>query len=129
MRSLVAQAILTDAQLRTLGVTEEALHAGDVDTPPTRPFVQLRWDETGVGIGAVDTRRLVVWAHDEPNDYERIDAILRRIRVVLTALEAVQTTHGWLTLVEWNGNSPDLADDGHGTITRNSTFTLVGSGV
>lgn len=129
MRALVAQALLSDPILRDLGVTEESLVAGDVDTPMMRPFVNLRWDDVSPGIGTVDTRRLIVWVHDEPNDYERIDAILRRARIILLGLESARTTHGWLTLIEWNGTSPDLSDDGHGTITRNSSFTLVGSGV
>lgn len=129
MRTVVAQALLADVTLQGLGVNPDSLVAGDVDTPPMRPFINLRWDDVNPGVGTVNSRRLTIWVHDAPNDYELIDSILGRIRTVLNGLEAVRTTHGWLTLIEWNGNSPDLSDDGHGTITRNSSYTLVGSGV
>jgi hypothetical protein len=64
-----------------------------------------------------------------PNDYTRIDKIIQQIKVVMLALEAEQSalTDGWLVVVEWVGDSDDLADDGHRTITRNTSYRIVGS--
>jgi hypothetical protein len=128
MRTVIRSTIADDLGLRQLGVVPDAVYAGDIDTPPERPFIQLRWGGTAPGVGAVGVRQLAVWVHDAPNDYTRIDGILRRVRFLMSSLVGVVHDSGWLTQVDWNTDSDDLSDDGHGTITRNSTYTVVGSG-
>lgn len=129
MRALVRAAITADPQLQSLGVVSGAVLAGDIDTPQQRPFLNLRWGGVTPGIGPVNRGTLVVWVHDEPGDYEaRINPILLRLRGIITELAAAQHTAGWLSVAEWTGDSDDLSDDGHGTITRNASFNLIGSG-
>jgi hypothetical protein len=66
--------------------------------------------------------------HDEPGDYTRIDEILYRVKSLLPTLDGQSNGLGHVVSIEWTGDSEDLADDGHGTITRNTGFSLVGSG-
>lgn len=128
MRALIFQAIITDPTLNTLGITDESSVAIDVDTPQTRPFLQLRWGRNNVGLDVVTRRDLVIWVHDEPADYGRIDSIILRLRALLPSLEGSNNGQGHLMAAEWTGDSEDLADDGHGTIARTTSFSLVGSG-
>lgn len=94
-----------------------------------RPFLQLRWGQNNVGLDVVTRRNLVIWVHDEPGDYSvKIDPILFRLRTLLPTLEGASNGLGHVVAVEWTGDSEDLADDGHKTITRNTSFSLVGSG-
>lgn len=131
MRALVYAAIITDPVLNGLGITDENSFAVDVDTPQSRPFLQLRWGINAVGLAKtqVSRRTLVVWVHDQPGDYSvKIDPIIVRLRALLPTLEGLSNGAGHVISVEWTGDSEDLADDGHGTITRNTGFSLVGSG-
>lgn len=129
MRAAVRTAIVNDVTLQGLGVTSASVYAGDVDTPPERPFIVLRWGGTAnTGLSTVQPRFLTVWVQDEPNDYELIDAIIRRIRTVLVGLVGTQHETGWFVGVEWDGDSDDLSDDSHGTILRQSRYTLMTSG-
>jgi len=129
MRALVRSTITSDATLTGLGVVAGAVLAGDVDTPVQRPFLNLRWGGVDPGLSTVNRGSLTVWVHDNPGDYEvRINPILLRVRELLLDLVGQQHSMGWVVVVEWNGDSEDLIDDGHGTIARNASFTLVGSG-
>lgn len=131
MRELVYQTIVNDPVLNGLGVVEDNTASGDMDTPEIRPFVQLRWGSNAIGLAKtpVTRRTLVIWVHDRPGDYSvKIDPIIARLRYLLVTLEGLSNGLGHVVAVEWTGDSEDLADDGHGTITRNTGFSLVGSG-
>ena len=128
MRTLIRQVLIADPTLIGFGVAPGAVLAGDVDTPAERPFLNLRWGATTPGMDVVDRRSLVIWVHDKPGDYTRIDSIIRRIKSLFGALAGEAHSSGWLSQVEWVTDSNDLVDDGHGTITRTTTHNLVGSG-
>jgi hypothetical protein len=130
MRRIIYETLKTDPQLQALGLLPSAIRAGDVDTPMERPFVDLRWLTTPSvpNIGGVGPRLLTVWVHDQPNDYERIDAIIRRIKAIFAGLVGVRHETGYITLIEWTGDGEDGLDDGHGTIFRTTSHGVVGSG-
>jgi hypothetical protein len=128
MRQLVFQAIINDSVMNSLGITDGSSFSVDVDTPETRPFLQLRWGRNNEGLDVVTRRDLVVWVHDHPGDYEKIDSIVLRLRALLPSLVPSSDGRGWIAGVQWLGDSEDLTDDGHRTIARNSSFVLVGSG-
>ena len=128
MRALIMQAIINDPELNTLGIDDENAFAVDTDTPEYRPFLQLRWGRNNVGLDVATRRDLTIWVHDEPGDYGRIDSIILRLRALLPSLEGSSNGQGHLMAAEWTGDSEDLADDGHGTIARTTSFSLVGSG-
>lgn len=128
MRAVVRSAIVADATLVTFGVTPEGVLAGDIDTPEPRPFLNLKWGTTNPALkGAAQQTTLVIWVHDNPNDYERIDNICRRLRVLLPSLVGMQDVNDYVSQIAWTGYGPDLKDDGHRTITRQANFTLNGS--
>jgi len=132
MRSLVYSAIIADAPLAALDVVAAGVLSGDGDTPEARPFLNLRWGLTRIGLSRTisDRQDLAIWVHDVgPSDYQRINAIIARLRGLLMSIEdQVDPNGGRVTAVEWSGDSGDLVDDGHGTIVRNTNFVLIGRG-
>lgn len=128
MRTLIYQAIVNDPTLQGFGITGANAFAVDVDTPQTRPFLQLRWGVNAIGLDVSTRRSLVIWVHDQPGDYTKIDQIIFRLRGLIPSLIGTRDTQGYLQGVVWEGDSEDLTDDGHRTIARNTSFTLVGSG-
>jgi len=129
MRAVIREAIVNDAALILLGVSAEGTLSGDVDTPAVTPFLNLKWGTTNpapFGSAAQQTT-LVIWVHDKPGDYDRIDSICRRLRVLLPSLVGLQDLYDYVSQVAWTGDSLDLQDDGHRTITRQCNFTLNGS--
>ena len=129
MRAVIRSAIIGDATLQSLGVVASGVLAGDVDTPEPRPFLNLKWGTTNPApFGGVAQRTVLgIWVHDQPNDYERIDAICRRLRILLPSLTGLQDLADYVSQVTWDNDGPDLKDEGHGTITRVSTYTVNGS--
>lgn len=129
MRAFIYAAIIGDTALNTLGIVGASSFAVDVDTPPQRPFLQLRWGRNDVGLSVVTRRTLVIWVHDRPADYSlKIDPIIARLKILLPGLVGESNGAGHLVDAEWTGDSEDLVDDGHKTITRNTSWLLVGSG-
>lgn len=129
MRDTIARALWTDSQLVALGITRESLVSGDADTIEPRPYMVLRWGDTNPGVDVSRQRSLVVWVHDRPNDYTRIDSIVSRVRDVLTSIVATRTSTGWVTTIDWLTDSGDLSDDATRTIVRNSSYNIVASGM
>lgn len=127
MRTRIRQALTSDAMLADLGLN--TVVSGDADSVQARPFINLRWGDTTPGMGPVQRRNLVVWIHDEPGDYDRIDQITRRIRDVLTGMYGVITEQGSIVAIEWVTDSGDLSNETRRTILRTSTYQVVGSGV
>jgi hypothetical protein len=129
MRAVIRSAIIGDPALITLGVTPEGTLAGDVDTPEPRPFLNLKWLATNPAPfgGVAQQTGLVIWVHDIPGDYERIDSICRRLRVLLPSLLGLPDLNDYVSQIAWTGDSQDGQDDGHRTIYRQSNYTLNGS--
>lgn len=128
MRAILRTAILADSGILSEGIDSDNFFAVDVDSPIDRPFMQLRWANNNPGLDVVTKRFLVVWVHDKPGDYSRIDRLILRLRQVLPGLAGVTNGTQSILAVEWTGDSEDLTDDGHKTIARTASFTLVGSG-
>lgn len=89
------------------------------EPPKVRPFVVIRLlpRRTGLNGGGKPVAHLQaceVWIHDDPGSYVGIDAGIDLLRTLAN------------DLVRWEGDSQDLSDQSWQTITKNSTFTLVG---
>jgi hypothetical protein len=128
MRTHVTRAVYDDTIMNGLAVTRDKIFAGDADSVGLRPYLVFRWGDTTPGMDVSRFRSLVVWVHDQPNDYSRIDKIISRLRDILTGMKAERTDTGWITEIEWVTDSGDLSDDISRTILRTSTYTIVGSG-
>lgn len=136
IRSYIFSLLTTDSVLNNLGFTvNNVFTSHDEDTPQSRPFMILRWGSTDVGLNDWDIsigsnlRNLTVWVHDDPGDYGRIDQAVSRVRMALKSIHGAYTGSigQYIGQVNWNGDSDDLKDDIVGTITRNSSYTFVGS--
>jgi hypothetical protein len=133
LRALVMNSLMADS---TLGATVKAFwNTNSVDTPQDdeRPFVILRWEDLikgsaeliGSRITGAGTQNLSLWAHDASADYAVIDSILERAKIVLTGMVGMDAGNGRMLMqVDWQGDSPDLIDDGFHTLTRYSRYVV-----
>lgn len=133
-RTFVQGLLVADANsnvagsLKTLGVVPEAIYAAEAaDDIKVWPFIVHRWGTIVKGIGASKRQYVDIWAHDRNRDYVRIDAIMKRVETLFNAVGAEDAAEGWITQIDWQGSSSDLRDDGYDTVTRNSTFLVIGS--
>lgn len=74
--------------------------------------------------GVAHSQNAEIWAHDQPGSYARIDNVLAAVRAALVGQVALPGA----VACRWQGDSGDLADDGLGTISRNSAFRCIGTG-
>lgn len=129
MRAFIGRLLMNDGPLNALGINRQSVIAGNADTPEPRPYVVIRWQDTQPGVDVSRLRNVVFWVHDTGNDYARIDAIIARIRALMEGTAAVRTDVGWITTVDWTGDSADLDDDATRTIMRTTSYAVVGSGI
>jgi hypothetical protein len=123
-RAAVQSLLQDDPILIGLGVGA-VYGANAVDTPAEDLFLIVSWNVKDLAFKSTATTRLTVWAHDKDRDYGRIADVLRRVRDVLLDAVHVAGADGWtLTLVEWDGEGPDLFDEGYNTVTRYSDFVV-----
>lgn len=129
MREIVNQALINHAPLLDLvgqiqgedGNLHPNIHqASSLDFTPPRPFVTYRM-HTDFFVQRVGGREYVqVWAHDDPGDYSRIDAILDQCRIAIVNLPS----EGTFLDARWIETGVDLRDDAMNTITRYIRFQL-----
>lgn len=130
MRAYIAQTLANDEGLRQMGFAKEAVYSAEnVDTPSERPFIVIRWlvRDPVIRQAPSQPNRFQVWCYDERGDYSRIDAMLDRVREVLTGIRAQQTSTGWITRVDWDGDGGDAYDDVYEALVRTSSYTAVAS--
>lgn len=96
-------------------------------SPGKRPFALIHLGEelpvfNEGGVPEVTSNEAVIWIHDDPGSYDQIDEILVLVIAQLTGQVSEETGIACV----WQGNSGELSDEAYGTITRNSSFRLVG---
>lgn len=90
----------------------------------TLPMIIIKTGSESPGpFPGVTTHNAILWVHDEPGSYLRIDAIIKALK----ALDVQVAVPGGVAC-RWIGDSTELADDGFHTITRNTSFQLQGRG-
>jgi hypothetical protein len=94
------------------------LRAGSVVDGPDR-WLAVRWEEPTL-FGNLGNPRFTLRAHDRDRTYTWIDAVLNAAKTTLTAVVHQQG----ITQVDWRGRSPDLVDDGYGTLTKYDTYVV-----
>lgn len=128
LRGEIASILANDAGLQTQGLGPMDVYGSTVDTPPNRPFLVLRWGTTTRGMGTTNRRTLTVWVYDQPNDYHRIDLMVKRIKEIFRELEGTVYEWGSITTIEWEQDSDDGEDDVYGTILRTSQYSILATG-
>jgi hypothetical protein len=123
----MSRAAIQTALLAAPGLPAEQVWASNaLDTPMAWPFIIHRWDSVTPAFKLIGTEQVIIWVHDKPGSYDRINTILEWVKQELTDMVHVPGSDGRiLTCVEWTGDSGDLYDDGWDTITRNASFTVV----
>lgn len=126
-RNGVVSLLSGDGVLLSLGLVDDRIYGSNaIDTPREYPFLVVTFEDTTPAFGDRGTRGLTVWAYDEPSDYTRLDAMITRIRSILTSATHFKGSDGWtITQIDWAGSSPDLYDDGWHAISRNAGFRVV----
>lgn len=132
IRSIVLDEIQGTSALTNLIPSDNWWSSGSLeeDNAPPRPFVVIRYGATNPGIGDVKRGSVTFWVHDDLGDYSRINGVLKQLYVTLHGREHLTDGNGnEIIRLEWTTDSNDLFDPGYRTITRNTTFNLVGKGV
>lgn len=103
----------------------QVLGAGSLDENiGTLPAIIIKTGVESPGpFPGVTTQSAVLWVHDAPGSYLRIDEIIKALK----ALDGQVVDSGGVAC-RWAGDSTELADDGFHTITRNTSFNLQGKG-
>lgn len=103
--------------------------AGSLDSDPgPRPFIVIRIGTERRGpFPGVSYCDAMLWVHDEPGDYLRIDNILQIVKdfLVPNGREEPVPNAGGIAIT-WQGHSSELADEGFRTIMRNASYQLTG---
>lgn len=117
---IIYQHLISDPAL-TAVVPANSFYAWLDGPPANRPFVVLRFGAETPTVVKATEQELTTWAHDEPGDFQRIRTILRLIQ---TRLEALVLPGAYPPV--WTGDSEEFPDDFLNTVTRNSTYRLLG---
>lgn len=100
------------------------------DDLPPRPFAVIHLGVRSPGMAHIYRQNAVIWIHDEGGDYGLIDNSLQAVYGTLNGAEHLQDSEGSAELIraEWTATTGDLTDPGFRTITKNSSYNLVGTG-
>lgn len=132
MRSIIRGLLVENDELTDIIPPDRWIGAGALteDNLPPIPFAVIRFGLTNPGMGDVYKGSVTFWVHDTRGTYESIDRVLSLIAGSLDGREHVSDEDGnELIIAEWQSNSGDLFDTGYRTITKTSTYQIVGKGV
>lgn len=131
-RAAVIDAIINDTVLSALGFDASNVKSNydGEQRPSDQMFMVLRWGALELDPRILrGTKKLTIWVHvyrEFSTDYVRVDNVIDRLQTVLTDMIDVPGDDGFtLTLVEPDGASEDLKDDGYQTICRAASFRVL----
>lgn len=118
-----------DIGMQAIGLpAQRAVFPADtVDSPSTKPFVIVRWVDTGVRMGGAVKRPAVLWFYDEEGDYTRAKKLRARATTLLLALPPQQLDTGFFAQFDEGADGGDLADPGWQALVAPKNLTAVGS--
>lgn len=98
--------------------------------PEEGPFGFIHYSIHSPGMGRITTRNLSLNVHDKLGSYTDIELVLKAAREAFRSVQYpyVADDGTFLNSASWNGDGPDDFDTGWGTLTKTSTWTVVGSG-
>lgn len=91
------------------------------ETPADKPFMVIRMNTTQPQIVVAAFQDATIWFHDV-GGYTRIDELMALVRSLLVG----PISEDEAVSCDWLGDSTDLADDGRGTLVRNSVYRFAG---
>lgn len=132
MRDLFRSMIINEPSLTALIPAERWKGSGSVteENVPERMFAVIRYGIENIGMADLKRCLVTIWVHDQQGTYEDINKVLSALYGRLDHVAGQQDGSGnEITSCEWQSNSGDLYDTGFRTITRNTTFEIIGKGV
>lgn len=127
MRKTFLQALKSDAAVAEHIRPEAWFSRGSLtERPKTFPFAVVAFSVADPGLSSVRRHAVDVWVHDELGSYVRIDEALDAIEKCVAGMTHVQGETAEIMAGEFQMRSADLEDDGLRTLTRTSSFLLVG---
>lgn len=132
MRAII-YGLVTEAILGLEGWSEDQIFAAgsvNADDLPATPFAVIHLGVFRPGMGPVKDGSCTIWIHDRGADYDPIQNALNAIYGIMDGAEHVSEQDGSAELIraEWTATSGDLFDPGYRTITKNSSYRLIGTG-
>lgn len=133
MRSLVRNALGSDATLNSLGISTDHIwpnFALDASPRADGPWLVLRWGSSPARFGRQPggATALTVWAYvarQRSTDHSDLVAILERTSGILLSMEHA-AGDGWIvSTVDFRGYSEDLQDAGYDAIAKNAAYTVI----
>ena len=126
LREVIRAVLIQDQELLDLGVTPNGVYAGDVDTPPERPLLVMRWGSqvNTSGDAPLQLRNLSIHVQDELKDYSKIDAIISRIRILFDEFPRQSYDGGLIYGIIWTTDSEDLINSLGGSRSALFAFPL-----
>ena len=132
MRKTILQVITSDPEVIAEIPATRWYQASAITETPAKPFGIYRISGSGPGITRRSSSkeiRLELWIHDVPGSYLRIDRLLSSLEQTFNAVIHVSAGEGEsISQAAYDSRSPDLEDQGFGTICKSVIFTLVGKG-
>lgn len=111
---------------------ERIFQAGSVDEKPETPFIVYRFAGNFPSVTRRSSARRTsceIWVHDKPGDYSVIEGILNKIESTFDAVVHASAVGGEsVSTADFESRSPDLNDDGFGTICKMTNYSLIGRG-
>ena len=135
LRNKVFDAVRGDTAILALLAGGAVFPNFAVDSPAStiNRWIILRWGAAETPAGRDTSVRaipLTIAAFDREKDFAAIDTMLKRIRVIMRALETQPTGDGWVLGVSDPAfSSDDGWDDGYAAVVRSETYRIVASGI
>lgn len=135
-RAVVLDAIIGDPVLSAIGFDEDSVVPNyDAEQRPNdEMFIVLRWGTDEVMLSAegsqvkLGPRNVDAWVHmyrEMSSDFNKIDAVIDRLDVVLSNIIDVPGSDGrTVSQIIAKGRSRDLKDDGYVTYCRSASYQV-----
>lgn len=121
--------ILDEPVMNAYGFDRDNMYGSNAtDTPEQKKFIVVSVGDTVKSFTTKGYEFYTIWVHQQRYEgitYTDIKKTLQRITELLVDAEPTTGEDDRVfTGASWNSNSPDLVDDGYGTITKNATFRV-----
>lgn len=127
MRGTFLSALKSDAALGDIIHPDNWHSRGSLtDRPDEMPFGVVAFSVESPGLASIRRIAVDVYVHDERGSYLLVDSALDNVERVCQEMVHVKTARAEILQVEYSGRSGDLEDDGFRTMTRYSSFQIIG---
>ena len=109
---------------------DRVVQSASADEHYQTPFVEIKVRGTFPSVSRHSGGGTVgaeIWVHDSYGNYDQINKVINKLKRLLHSQAPVYGSGGsYIADITWESVSPDLNDDGYGTICRMMSLNLVG---